>query len=205
MLVSVVVLAITGLFGIWYSHKSADDALRNLGDLTKLIDSSRKAQVEFKIQVQNWKNLLLRGQNAEDFALYSKKFEEQDRVVQSSLEAELASPELPTELRSELEGIVADHKKLLPQYQAAAAQYSSTNPATIFLVDESVRGIDQKLNDRIDKIAVQMVALEDKRLAEMRAKSDKLYASLQLVAFVVSGVTIICALALTWQSLRASR
>lgn len=205
MLISVVVLALTGLFGIWYSHKSADDALRNLGDLTKLIDASRRAQVEFKIQVQNWKNLLLRGQNAEEFAVYWKRFEEQDRGVQETLTAVMDSPELPAELRPELESIAADHKKLLGLYQAAVAQYSSTNPATIFAVDQSVRGIDQKLNDRIDAVAVQMVALEDKRLAEMRAQSDELYANLRMVALIVSSITVICAVALARRSLRGSR
>ncbi|MEI6337887.1 MAG: hypothetical protein WCQ57_04800 [Verrucomicrobiota bacterium] len=201
MLLSVFALALTGLFGIWYSHKNTDDALTHVGELTRLIDGSRKAQIEFKVQVQHWKNLLLRGQNPEDLATYTKRFEEQNQVVQKALAGVLASPELPAELRPELESITAEHGGLLVKYQAAAAPYSSSDPATIFAVDRSVRGIDQKLNERIDQLAGQLVALEARRLAELRAADEKLYRDLRLVILIVSGVAVACAGALAWRSL----
>ncbi len=205
MLLSVFALALTGLFGIWYSHLNADAALTDMGELTRLIDASRKAQVEFKIQVQHWKNLLLRGQNAEDLAIYTRRFEEQNSVVQKALADVVASPELPAELRPELEKITAEHGGLLAKYQTAAAAYSSTDPATILAVDRMVRGIDQKLNERIDQVAAQLVALEAQRFGELRAAGEKLYGTLRLVTVIASAIAVACAGALAWRALSPSR
>ena len=205
MLLSVFALALTGLFGIWYSHVETNKALTNIGDLTRLIDTSRKAQVEFKIQVQHWKNLLLRGQNPEDLATYSKRFEEQNQAVQKALACVLASLELPAGLHPELESLAAEHGRLLVKYQAAAAQYSSADPATIFAVDRSVRGIDQNLSGRIDKVADQLVILEEQRLAELRASGEKLYDNLCMVVAIVSAIALACAGGLVWRSANTGR
>ena len=205
MFLCVFALALTGLFGIWYSHEQSHQSLDKLAALTRLIDSSRQAQVEFKIQVQDWKNLLLRGQDAADFASYSKRFADQDRLVQNALTAVRESPALPAELQAEATALVSDHATLLPKYQAAAAAYSSSDPSTIFSVDRSVRGIDQKLNSRIDALAQSLVEKEARYLEEARAAGEKLYHQLRIAMAVVSVVAIACAAVLAWRSRSATR
>lgn len=200
MFLCIFAIALTGLFGIWYSHEQSRQALGSLSALTRLIDSARQAQVEFKIQVQDWKNLLLRGQDAGDFADYSRKFADQDRLVQSALAAVRDSAALPPDLREEAASLAVDHARLLPKYQAAAAAYSSTEPATIFSVDRSVRGIDQKLNDRIDALARQLSERETALLEETRLAEERLYGQLRIGIGAVSFLAICCAMVLAWRS-----
>lgn len=205
MFLCVFALALTGLFGIWYSHERSHQSLIQLAALTRLIDSARQAQVEFKIQVQDWKNLLLRGQDAADFARYSKRFSDQDRLVHNALTAVRESPTLPAELRDEAAALAADHATLLPKYQAAAAAYSSTDPATIFSVDRSVRGIDQKLNARIDALAQRLAEREVLHLEEARTAGEKLYNQLRVAMACVSVTAIACAAVVAWKSRSAIR
>lgn len=200
MIISVLVLALTGLFGIWYSHEQSHAALAKLGDLTRLIDSARQAQVEFKIQVQHWKNLLIRGQNPSDLASYKRRFDEQDALVQKTLQQVQGSPELPPQLKAELAAIVADHAGLLAKYHEAATHYADAS--SIFTVDQSVRGIDQKLNDRIDAVAGQLVELQAQQLEDLRSSGEKLYRQLCLVSLIVSAITLGCAGLLAWRSLQ---
>lgn len=204
MLVSVFALAFTGLFGVWYSHEMANAANEELSVLGRLIDTARQAQVEFKIQVQDWKNLLLRGQNPKDFTNYSERLPAQSATVQETLKQMLASRQLPAELRPEIESIATEHAELLAKYQAAAARYSQTDPATIFAVDGSVRGIDQKLNDRIDRVAAQLAELEARRLAELRSAGEKLYGNLRIAMAVAGLFAICCAVALAWRARKAA-
>ena len=48
----------------------------------RLID---EANVEFKVQVQEWKNVLLRGQDGDNLNKYWSQFEAQERKVQNIL------------------------------------------------------------------------------------------------------------------------
>lgn len=205
MFLCVFAIALTGLFGIWYSHEQSHQALDKLAALTRLIDSARHAQVEFKIEVQDWKNLLLRGQDAEEFSNYSKRFADQDRLVQSALAAVRDSAALPAELREEAASLATDHAGLLPKYQAAAAAYSPTDPATIFSVDRSVRGIDQKLNTRIDALARQLSDKETALLEETRVAAEQLYGQLRIAMGLVSLLAICCATVLAWRSRSVTR
>lgn len=202
MFISVLALALTGLFGTWYSHQGANAALAKLSALSRLLNSARETQVEFKTQVQYWKNLLLRGQDPKDFADYTKKFESQTELVSKNLGEVLASPELPAELKPEVEAILRDHQELQKKYAAALALYSSADPSSIFRADEAVRGIDQPVNARIDQLAATMVDYEAKWLEDLRVQAARTYHNLCLAMMIVAAFSVFCAGALAWRALR---
>src|SRR5258707_11433249 len=53
-------------------------------------DRARVMQVEFKKQVQEWKDLLLRGQNHDDFQKYKDAFKKREATVKSQAEGLLS-------------------------------------------------------------------------------------------------------------------
>jgi len=55
-------------------------------DLTQAVDLARGAQVEFKIQVQEWKNILIRGHDPAQLDKYSKAFVKSGQATAAELQ-----------------------------------------------------------------------------------------------------------------------
>lgn len=201
LVICVFALGLTGLFGVWYSHREATNALERIGRLTEVLDAARQAQVEFKIQVQLWKNILIRGQTPEEFETYSARFREEHEKMDASLDRLLASPVLPQDLRAEVETIRSEHEQLQKRYQEALGRYVTNDPLSIFRVDQSVRGIDQHLNTRIDKVAAQLVEQQAALIDELRSGGEKLYQTLRLVVMGVGLLTLASAGLLAWRAI----
>src|SRR6185369_6183173 len=78
----------TGAFS-WYALHSAglrlEAALKEGNFIEEAVDTTRRAQVEFKTHVQEWKNVIIRGGDAKDFEQYSKALESSGKMVLDEL------------------------------------------------------------------------------------------------------------------------
>src|SRR6185503_9573476 len=80
LLMGVLIAALLGaeLFN-WHALTKASDrlasALHQANLIEDAVDTSRRAQVHFKLHVQEWKNLLIRGGDAKDYDTYVKALE----------------------------------------------------------------------------------------------------------------------------------
>lgn len=124
--------------------------------VTQSVDLARTAQVTFKKQVQEFKDVLLRGKNPDDYAKYFRSFEADEAETQknlSSLKVLLASagidPSLVDATLQEHLGLGAKYRRALKDYNPALA-----NPSEI--VDKEVRGIDRAATDKIDGVVDQV-------------------------------------------------
>lgn len=205
LIVGVLFLAAIGLFGVEFTHDEGHAALQQSVASSVLLDEARTAQVTFKIQVQDWKNLLLRGQNPADYDKYVAQFAEAEAGVDGSLAALGSSPLLPAPLREEAAAIRAEHTRLGVVYREAMKKYDRTQPASAFAVDASVRGIDQKLTQRIDAVAQQILAGERTRADTLRQQFDRRYRMLRTL--VIAGTLGVLALlaGIVWRTRSAAR
>ena len=81
---------------------------------SQLID---EANLQFKVQVQEWKNVLLRGKQPADLDKYWKQFEDRQRDVQSIL-GELAGQKgIEPALKTRIERLRDEHRLLGSAYQ----------------------------------------------------------------------------------------
>ena len=176
-LLGMAVLGMLGMFviagvayGAFTSMKGHFDAtLEENYQARQAIDLARRAQVDFKIQVQEWKNILLRGKDPAQFDKYLKGFNEQEAAVQATL-ADLKRTLDGTELADlNVDGIAATMASLGPKYREALGQYDRTLEDPAAVVDRLVKGIDRAPSDAIDGLVErigQRVAEIDKRAAE---------------------------------------
>jgi methyl-accepting chemotaxis protein len=142
--------------GGWHALKTSGErselAMRQADTLTDAIDTARAAQVEFKIQVQEWKNILLRGNDPAQFEKYSAAFQKSGVTTRAELQkasALLARLGLTTPLIDEA---LQEHATLGRNYLQALQKYDSANADSAHIVDALVKGMDRAPTKKIDDI-----------------------------------------------------
>jgi len=187
---AVLLLAGYSLFSVYFANDQGEKAIKIAIGESLLLDQARMAQVNFKIQVQNWKNLLLRGQNSEDREKYLVALSESSEAVQKTLQAVLNSTSLPGELKQEIASILIDHAAVLPNYRKAFEHYGGSE--TVFSVDKSVRGIDQTLNQRIDRVALRIMDTQFSLMERLKQEAQNRYRSVRLtITLMTLGILVL--------------
>ena len=150
-------------------NKNMGLALDNSQQYTILVDKGRNVQVTFKKQVQEWKNILLRGQDPESYKKYYESFKQEGTKVTSQLEelkGLMQKEGLSTELVDET---ISTHKDLGEKYAEALKSFDSKNAQNYIVIDKMVKGVDRKPTDAIDNI----VASIEKSLKEEMGRSKQ--------------------------------
>jgi hypothetical protein len=153
-----VVNSAAGLFSLRLASQRYAQDMQTLNRLMETSDNARQAQVHFKNQVQEWKNILLRGANPEDLAFYAAAMRreasgmrERLRVAREGME-DLRLPE--AELVAPL---LAEHDLILKAYEEQLNQWGEHLASRAGEVDREVRGIDRELNVNLDDLVSDLL------------------------------------------------
>jgi len=128
--------------------------------LANSIDLARSAQLDFKKQVQEWKDTLLRGNDPQLFTKYSDQFAQREAAVDKDLESLrklFAGAGVDTKL---VDQSLVEHQKLGTQYREALKSYDIGQTNSCFIVDRLVKGVDRPATDAIDTIIEQVQHFE---------------------------------------------
>lgn len=192
-LVLVLVLA-----GWWMSGRalSATDTAYTEGlKLARAIDNARSAQVNFQRQVQEWKNVLIRGGDAALRDTHWKGFEQREQLMDKELDALQAALGGMTGMTG-MEGIAsaaaktrAEHGVLGQRYRDALQKYPTIDAAAQQAIDVSVRGMDRPTSAGIDTLVQNLQGLVKQRFAdESAAAHSHMRNNLLLVGSIAAGL-----------------
>jgi len=188
--VGLLCVAMGGWSAVRAANAASHAALERAARYTEAIDTARSAQVEFKIQVQEWKDTLLRGNDPAQFDKYSNAFKKAGVTVRGRLERVNA-------LFGQLgikSGLVDEELRLMEElnrkYLAALQQYDTANPDSAHVVDKLVKGMDRpptaKINEIVDFVGKQSA---DAMAAVVKHQAED-ERSLQLMLLGVTAATI---------------
>ncbi len=152
---------------------------------SQLID---EANLQFKVQVQEWKNVLLRGKQPADLAKYWSQFEERQRDVQNIL-GELAGQKgIEATLKSRIERLRDEHRQLGAAYQKGRDAYVAAggDPSA---GDAAVKGVDRATSEQMSALVAELREQGTAQSALISASAERTV-WLGLLVMLASGLLI---------------
>ena len=140
---AIVALGSLNFAGFILVKKEWDQKKEQLVERSHQLGLAYELQVNFKVQVQEWKNVLLRGHREADFQKYHHQFNQRSRTVQAGLEELIAMPSLDDPLRRQAVRFRDQHLEIGKAYHNALTAHSLGDPSAPFRIDAAVRGIDR--------------------------------------------------------------
>jgi len=189
--VALAIVATGGWRALDNSSARGAQALQRSLALSQAIDTARGAQVEFKIQVQEWKNILVRGNDPALLERYTKAFVqagEATRAALQKLDGQLDALKLGTPL---VDDAIKTQTELGARYLGALKQYDSANPESAKVVDNLVKGMDREPTRKIDDIVAYIGKESNRLMRQMEEESRAAHAEAMLVMGLTLAVTLV--------------
>lgn len=161
-------IAIISIFGHSYVIENINSSLN-----AKIyeIDLARQAQVDFKVQVQEWKNVLLRGQDEESYKKYLDGFSAKKESVRQKIK-ELESKVTDKKVKDDIGRFLTAFELLNKEYEKGFEVYKSAKESQYLAADKALKGKDREPTELIDRIVVSLkegLKAEQTRLQAQRS------------------------------------
>ncbi|WP_460385262.1 hypothetical protein [Pseudomonas amygdali] len=116
--------------------------------VSQLVD---EANLKFKIQVQEWKNVLLRGKASADLNTIWAQFEKEEKQVQEVLDKLMKVQGVSDSTRSQVQKLISEHKTLGLAYRKGRDAFVAAGGDPM-VGDAVVKGIDRAVSEQMSQL-----------------------------------------------------
>jgi hypothetical protein len=203
LVLTLLACGLVSLFALWSMERLHARTEVQQTALLQALNNARSAQVAFKIQVQSWKNLLLRGAVASDYDTAFHEFEASEATTNQGLQAvtHWAQSIGNMHLAGRIHDVIDLHANVGKAYRA-----SMPTPTSMIrqrdVADAAVRGIDRPLNKGLDELVEEMLATDVKVRQEARDLEHERFGVLSRVIWLSLGLSLLLVSSLLWRTLR---
>lgn len=211
MIMLVAVIGLFSLFSIWSINRAWLAGIDETASLQALSRASLDAQVSFKIQVQEWKNILLRGDNPALLEKHLASFRDSGTVTTNNLVrvADTARSLGFSQQADAASAIAQTHQSLAARYETLLSD--SRNGAAVIsqeaahTLDVTVRGADRDLDRSIGSLAIDIATLSEQRRSVLADKMQQRYQTLRWFIIGVIGLSLVITGYAVTRAIRATR
>jgi len=136
---------------------------------SQLVD---QANLQFKIQVQEWKNVLLRGKQPADREKFWGQFEDQERLVQDALGSLSAMKGLDSATRSQVDKLREEHRALGVAYRKGRDAFAAANGDPV-AGDQAVKGVDRAASEQMSELVISLRKQSDQQSAVISSTAEQ--------------------------------
>ncbi|MAA63658.1 MAG: methyl-accepting chemotaxis protein [Alteromonadaceae bacterium] len=192
--INLLIAAVAGYYFVYtievkdsYSSLASDD----LGQAITSLD----VLTEFKTQVQEWKNVLIRGGDASQREKYWARFKDSEANIQDELKSLI--PEVTNaEAKSLLQRFQSAHRKMGDSYREGYQSFINSG-FDASAGDTAVQGIDREPAELIEKATESIRKAADAHLEKLNEEvTDRTFFTGSLLMLAIVTGTIVCVLVL---------
>ncbi|HZX17631.1 MAG TPA: methyl-accepting chemotaxis protein [Pseudomonas sp.] len=160
-------------------------------EASALIESTN---LNFKTQVQEWKNVLLRGSDKAQLDKYWSQFEAQERKVQDSLGtlSELAGADRT--LKTKVDALRSEHQTLGVNYRKGRDAFVAAG-GDAAVGDKAVSGIDRNTAQQLEALSSELHKQSLEQASLINASADR---TITYGTLLMLGATVVIALFSLW-------
>jgi methyl-accepting chemotaxis protein len=156
LIAGMLVMGMTALQLLSIGSTLEHQALHRSDLMEQSVDTARHAQVQFKTQVQEWKNILLRGGDTATFDKYKQAFAKEGDATQASL-AKLKELYVTLGLDTQMvQDTMSAHSELGAKYLEALQKYDQAEKRSPQIVDALVKGMDRAPTEKFEKLVAYL-------------------------------------------------
>jgi methyl-accepting chemotaxis protein len=136
---------------------------------SQLVD---QANLQFKVQVQEWKNVLLRGKQPADRDKFWGQFEDQERQVQETLWQLSAMAGLDAATRFQVDKLREEHRALGVAYRKGRDAFVAAGGDPV-AGDQAVKGVDRAASEQMSELVLSLRKLSDAQSVSISRTADQ--------------------------------
>lgn len=152
---SMIILGALGFKEINDISKVSNQKFVSIDTQMEFLMDIERAHVAFKIQVQEWKNVLIRGNDQSQFDKYLAGFNKRDQEVQQHLATVLTKVTNNSAIEASIKELKKEHAELGENYRKALQSFVASDDLSGQKVDVLVKGMDRAASKQMTTIAEQ--------------------------------------------------
>lgn len=154
-------------------------------------NSALKTQIFFKTQIQEWKNILLRGYDDNLYNKYLTRFNNSEKKTSVELQKLLLLTSQYPLITKDVKMFISEHKRLGRRYKEALPVYKLSTNSPHITTDKYVRGIDRKPIKILANIVKNTDVIYKTSIEKKEQELIQLKYSLLFIFLISSGIFII--------------
>jgi methyl-accepting chemotaxis protein len=200
------IMLVLGWFSISALKQSTEQLEQTVvtaNSVTAVVDHARETQGELVKQWKEWKDLLIRGHNKEDFDNYVEAFRHTDSIVRADLILVRDTLKALGIAANDVNPLIAEHEALMKRYLDALVSYKPTVLASTQRVDSMVRGIDRPLTAKMDSLVESVEQAAQAEYGGMTLAARASYSRMRTTFAITLTIAVVIALMLAWATIRS--
>ena len=206
MAIAIFFVLITGLSALYLLNsvqRAEDTALQEQQLLFSATLAIEEAHTQFKIQIQEWKNLLLRGKNPQAYETYLGAFNRQSNLVQEHLAT--ARIAFDSNSRPQIDDLIINHKKLTETYLKTLNNAKLDTLNNIEALDKSIQGIDRPFDNLFPNLIKNLsLSFQNKILQDNQKHAEASQHYILWISFCVI-ISTLFIIASFWTAIKTAR